>query len=374
MHYYFPLNIKTSLFLGSYYNLTNSHQVLDAASKDKASGEMVRSEALSNDFLFNQTITNFRAAIKRRFKDGLSFSTGLAAENTSFNFDLYKTDSTANNHYLDILPFATLVKDWEDVLNLRLTYRKSIGRPGITQLNPSIDNSDPFNLRFGNPDLVASTSHNFDLVLGKSNRKFYANLGLGYNIVKDIFSQIRTPVSDRRTEITWQNISGKKEYELNSWNGYTFSKKLRVNMGVGYTYNKYSDYDKEFRAYKDGGSFSSNLNANYIFSEVFNSTGSFTFNRFANPQGSVRGSVSLNLGLQAKWFQKKLITTLNIIDPFNQQEYRSFTYGKNFFQENHSSTRTRNFRLSVSYNLSKMPKKPKGKEIDKKELQNLIKK
>lgn len=375
VNYDVPLSSKTSLSFGSFLNATESHQILDAAYKQKPGGEIVRSELLSNDFLFKQKISNVRAAFRQNIIPDLRVTAGLALENTAFSFDLYKTDSLAKNQYLDYLPFVSISKTWNEDLNLRLAYRKSIRRPGIWELNPSIDNADPYNIRFGNPNLEASTAHNFDLTLGKTTNIFYANVGLGYNVVKDIFSQLRTPVSDSKTEITWQNISGRKEYEINSWNGYTINKKLRLNLSAGYTYNQYSSYDKEVRKFRNGGSFTSNLNSNYSFNEALNATTNFTFNRFANPQGTVRGSLSFNLGLQAKWFQRKLVTTINIIDPFNQQEYRTYTIGPNFSQENFNSTRTRNFRLSIGYNFSNAPKKKsKGKEIDKSQLQNMLKK
>ena len=68
----------------------------------------------------------------------------------------------------------------------------------------------------------------------------------------------------------------------------------------------------------------------------------------------------MNLALQAKLLDKKLTVTLNAIDPFFQQRNRTFTYGTNFNLESYSSTRTRNFRFTVGYNLSKSPKKKPG--------------
>ena len=132
---------------------------------------------------------------------------------------------------------------------------------------------------------------------------------------------------------------------------------MKVNLSASFTYNTNSDYDKAFRNFRDGGSFTSNFNTNYNFSDLYSTTGSFTFNRFANPQGSVRSSLSMNIGLQAKMLKKKLTATLNIIDPFVQQRNQSFTYGTDFTLETSSSTQTRNFRLALGYNLSKAPKK-----------------
>jgi hypothetical protein len=58
----------------------------------------------------------------------------------------------------------------------------------------------------------------------------------------------------------------------------------------------------------------------------------------------------MNLGAQAKLLQKKLVLSLNLVDPLNQQENRTYTYGNTFSQENYNLTSTRNFRLTVAYN------------------------
>jgi hypothetical protein len=65
----------------------------------------------------------------------------------------------------------------------------------------------------------------------------------------------------------------------------------------------------------------------------------------------------MNVGLQAKVLNKKLTLTLNVIDPFSQQKNRTFTYGTNFNLENYNSTQTRNYRMTIGYNLSKTQKK-----------------
>ncbi|RYF82557.1 MAG: hypothetical protein EON98_11215, partial [Chitinophagaceae bacterium] len=221
-----------------------------------------------------------------------------------------------------------------------MSYRRTIRRPGINELNPTRDFSDPYNIRSGNPGLLASPAHNFDFVAGRSRGGFYVNLGIGYNVVEDIFNPIRELLPNGTTETIWQNISGRKEYEMSTWSGYTFSRKLRVNASASYRYNKYSDYDKQVRKYRDGGSLTSNLNSVVTIKDLYSATGSFTYNLFANPQGTVRSSVSMNIALQAKLLQKKLTLTLNMIDPLIQQQNHTFTYGTNFALENFSTTQT----------------------------------
>jgi ferric enterobactin receptor len=348
-------NKKTSVSTGLFYSYTGSHILLDSRFLKKPDNEFQTNDLLSNDFNFKQTVSNARFSVKQIIATGMSVSGGITAELTGIHFDL-KDKSTVDNNYLTWLPFVNVNKSWEDILNLSFAYRKTIRRPGIGNLNPSIDYGDPYNIRFGNPYLEPSISHSFDLVAGRNTNQYYVNLGVGYNIVKAVFSQIRTLQSDGKTNITWQNIDDRFEYEINTWSGYTFSKKLRVNGSAGFSFNQYSLYDRTVNRYRNGGTFTSSLNTSYIPFDVLSINCNITYNRFANPQGTVRSNVRMNFGVQQKLFNKKFIVTLNAIDPFFQQEYRSFTYGPNYILESFSNTQTRNFRLTLSYNFTPVAK------------------
>ena len=351
-------NKKTFISLGSAYNRSNNHVVTDASYKKKPEGIMLPLDILSNNFWFHQTVSNLRASIKQVMKGEFSITAGTSLEKTDIFFELLKDGKEAKNNYWTLMPFANINKTWREKLSITLAYRRSINRPGIGQLNPTVDFSDPYNIRFGNEKLEASTAHNFDLVLGRTKPKYFINLGMGYNIVEDVFSTVRTLQPDGKTQVTWENISGRKEYEISTWNGVTLTKKLKLNFSTSYNYNKYSNFDKTVRKFRDGGSFTSNLSYNFIPTDMWSFTGRFNLNRFANPQGYARWTTSMNIGLQRKFFSKKLVITINAIDPFVQQRNRSYTYGTNFNLESFSTTQTRNYRLSVAYNFTKAPKKP----------------
>jgi hypothetical protein len=361
-------NKKTFLSTGSVYNFSNSHVLLNSSYLKKPEEVMVKSELLSNDFRFRQSITNLRFSVKQVFSPGFSATAGLNAEHTQVRFDLYKVKDGVLNNYWSWLPFANINRNWKNQLNVSLAYRRTIRRPGIWEMNPSIDYGDPYNLRFGNPYLRPSTAHTFDLVAGKTKPKFYFNVGFGYNIIEDIYSQLRSLLPDGKTQITWQNINDRTEYEASTWSGYTFSRKLRINVSASYTYNQYGLRERTVNKYRNGGSLTSNLNSSFTPTDIWNFTNSFTFNRFANPQGTVRSNLSMNIGIQRKWLNKQLITTVNFIDPFIRQKNRSFTYAPNFNIETYNSTQTQNIRITVAYNFNNAPKK---KKVDPKAQQKL---
>ena len=345
---------KTFLYLGTFYNYNGNNADVSTSFYDKSDNTWSKDDRLSSDLRFVQTVTDMKASLRQVLGDGITVTGGTALERTGVGFNLYSLKNDTSNAYWNWLPFANINKTWENQWSVTLVYRRTIRRPGLNELNPSVDYSDPYNIRFGNPGLEASTAHNFDFYLGKNTNSFYLNYGLSFNRVQDIFSQITTLEPDGTTQTTYENISDRTEYGTSTWTGYTFSHAFRVNAGASYTYNVYGSYDHEVNNYHDGGSLYSNLNCTFTPTKLWNLTGSFLMNRYANPQGNSSGYVSMNMGVQRKFFDRKFIVTLNVTDPFVQQHSMSYTYGNGFNLESYSSTQTRNFRLTLSYDLNRV--------------------
>ena len=346
-----PLDRKahTIVSLGGYYNYSGNDVKVTTSFLDKSSGNFVVSDPLSSDLNFLQTKSNLRASIRQTIAHGLVFTGGTSVNKTLVEFDLYNTDKTTSNTYWNWLPFANINKTWDNQWGVTLVYRRTIHRPGLDQMNPSIDYSDPYNLKYGNPQLTPSLSHEFNLNVGKGTNNYYFNSSLGLNKVQNIFTQITTLQSNGTTQTTYENISNRTEYSVGSWSGYTFSRALKFNLGLNYIYSQYGAYDKTVNKYQDNGSFYTNFNVNYIPAKLWNLSLSCLYNRNGNPQGVSTATMNMNLGIQRKFFQKKFIVTLNVSDPFVQQSNTSQVHGPNFNLQSYSTTQTRNYRLTLSY-------------------------
>lgn len=363
-----PLKKKGSNFTtGVVYNRSFFHNTLNTSFLRKSDGVFIPNDILSNDFEFLQNIFTARAGYGLSFGKGWRLNFGLQAEHTEMGFTFLKGNgSDVNNGYWNVLPNISLRKEFNKSLNSTLIYRATIRRPGIGELNPNVDYSDPYNLRFGNPYLRPTLSDNFDWNLSWIKGKYYINTSIGYNRLKDVFNSIRNLVGDGKTELSWLNIADRREYEASIWGGYTFSKQLRVNTSMGYTMNKYSETEKKLYRYRDGNSFYSSLNYTFTPSNVLTFEGNIRFSNFANPQGRSRSNVNMNLGVQHRFFDRRLILSFNAIDPFTPQRFTNYTYGTNFNLESFNSSNTRNFRIAVSYQLNKVVQKSKLSEKDKK--------
>lgn len=360
VNYDLPLGKSKILFqTGTSYSNNLFHNTLGTSFYNNLLQQMVESNLLSNDFKFHQNFFTTRAGFFFQFNKGWRLTTSVQAEQTELKFIFYKgSANNVSNTYWNILPSITLRKEFNKYINSSLIYRATIRRPGIRELNPSIDFNDPYNIRFGNPYLEPQLANNFDWNVSLVKGKWNINSSVGYNSIKDVFNIIRTLVDAGKTEVTWQNISNRKEYEISFWGGYTFSKKFRMNIGTGYSFNKYNDLEKVLYKYRDGGSYNANVNYNYMLNPLTTIEGNIRYNSFADPQGRGRSNLSFNFGIQRKFFEKRLNVSFNIIDPFQAQQFTSFTYGKHFVLENFNASITKNYKIGISYQLNKIVQKP----------------
>lgn len=316
-------------------------------------------DLLSNDFTNEQLVSTARAGLSYNFKSKYRLSFGVQAEYTHLQFIFSQGNANdVDNDYFNVLPNITLRKEFTKEMNTTFVYRATIRRPGIRELNPNIDYSDPYNIRFGNPYLEPTLSHNYDWNFSYVKGKYYVNTSLGYNKLTQVFNSIRTLQAGGKTEVTWKNIADRKEYEASAWGGYTFTKKFRMNGSAGYTFNQYGESEKRLFKFRDGATFYTSLNYNFTPSNLLTFEGTARYNNFADPQGRSRSNLTVNLGVQRKFFDRRLIVSINVIDPTTQQQYQTFAYGANFNLESFSSSNTRNYRIAISYQLNKVVNKP----------------
>ncbi|MEO6916195.1 MAG: TonB-dependent receptor [Chitinophagaceae bacterium] len=345
--------INSSLSFGGFFNRNGFDNLQNTFFLKKPDNIYTPIPLLSNDFNFTQTIGNLRAGFSHDITKTFKVTATLQSEYTKILFKFNTAVPNNGNEYWSILPSFTVRKEFTGDWNTSLNYRKNIRRAGIDELNPSISYNDPYNLRFGNPYLLPQLADNYDLSFGTYKGKIYGNVSMGYNKVKDIIQRIRTLVTDGKTQTTFNNITDRHEYEASLWGGYTFSRQFRLNASAGYTFNKYSEYDRTINKYRNGGSFYTNLNYNFILTDRVSFDGNLRYNSFADPQGRSRSNLSQNIGMQTKYFNKRVILSINLIDIFAQQQYNTFTTGPNFTVQSINNSNTRNVRVAVSYNLNK---------------------
>ncbi len=148
------------------YDFYQSHSETDKKTfdADEAGKFTLPNEQLTNDF--KNTYTYHREGIQFRYQQTkFNFTAGATLQQafSGNHFSYLTEDSALRQSFLNVLPNANLQYNFNGYSNLRLLYSTFTNQPGITQLAPVPDNSDPLNIKLGNPDLKQEYYHSIHL-------------------------------------------------------------------------------------------------------------------------------------------------------------------------------------------------------------------
>ncbi len=136
---------------------------------------------LSNTYESRRTTQSIGVDVQYRV-GGLNIFAGASYEVTNLAGDvIFPIEDAVGRRFRRFLPNAMLMYTPARGTNLRIMYRSSTNAPTISQLQGVIDNSNPLQLRAGNPDLKQSTMHSLltryisaDAENGASNLLFFS--------------------------------------------------------------------------------------------------------------------------------------------------------------------------------------------------------
>jgi len=135
-------------------------------------------EFLTNDFenTYSYTITGMRI---RTQKKKYNYSIGLSWQQAELEGKIIsdKKDSIISKTFTNFLPNARFQYNFSRFRSLQLNYATATNQPTISQLQPVPDNSNPLNIRDGNPDLKPEYNHtlqgNLNLLSPYKNKNLF---------------------------------------------------------------------------------------------------------------------------------------------------------------------------------------------------------
>ncbi|MFM9909124.1 MAG: outer membrane beta-barrel family protein [Chitinophagaceae bacterium] len=142
-------------------------------------------QLLTNDFenRYGYTRTGLRI---RTQKKKYNYSVGASWQQATLEGKIITgtKDSVIRKTFNNVLPNARLQYNFTRYRNLVLNYSANTNQPNASQLQPVPDNSDPLNIRFGNPDLKQEYSNAIQIQFTSINPFKNRNLFLFLNLIK----------------------------------------------------------------------------------------------------------------------------------------------------------------------------------------------
>ncbi len=157
-------------------SVTNEYTVLDTA----------YSRGVHNSFINQQISMSLRTV-----RENYDYSLGLDISPSTSKSDRYIGDdfdrSLPTRSVVNFAPVASITYRFTRQRNLRFEYRGQTTQPSITQLDPTIDLSNPLNIRSGNPELDPSFTHRVYLRFNDYNREKQQSLMINgsFNYILD---------------------------------------------------------------------------------------------------------------------------------------------------------------------------------------------
>ena len=140
---------------------------------------------LTNDFENNYEYTQTGLRVRTQQKK-YNYSLGVSWQAAELKGKIIAgtKDSVIRKTFNNLLPNARLQYNFTRYSNLVINYATNTNQPAASQLQPVPDNSDPLNIRVGNPDLQQEFSHAMRLQFTSINPFKNKNFFLFLNLIK----------------------------------------------------------------------------------------------------------------------------------------------------------------------------------------------
>lgn len=162
---------------------------------------------------------------------------GLRYEHT-FESVKYAEHSDRDFHkdYGNLIPSGSIGYNITPTSNLGLTYTMRISRPGISQLNPYTDRTDPTALTYGNPSLAVVKAHNVTLAYNFFTPKLMLNASLSHDYVGNEIENYQFVDADNKYNSTYANNGKSRNTYMDAFVRWVATKTttLMLNGNVSY--------------------------------------------------------------------------------------------------------------------------------------------
>jgi outer membrane receptor protein involved in Fe transport len=341
-------------------NVTSDYKSFINASGNAESGytQVNLATLPSNVFDYTQNIVGAYANYNFTTKNKWSIKAGGRYEYTDITASFLKKEG----QNLTIPPYGVFVPSVNLSKTLRkgtwrFSYNRRIQRPGIQNLNPNVNATNPLNISMGNPNLAPEYTSNYEVNYSRYVKQTYISAALFVRNTTGAINQIRT-VSGDTVKTKSVNIGSETSYGTNFNLNINLSNKLMIGGGadLSYVYLTNNNPDPLLNAKNEG------LTSNFRVFSNYNVGGGWGLQLFSfyRPnqimlQGSQGGFGMYNLSIRKDLKNKKGsfgIGAENFLQ--NGMVIRNETHSAQISQVSFNTMRNMNIRVNFTYSLGKM--------------------
>jgi len=322
---------------------------------DQESGNLLVDGTRTDVFNYFQDVLAGYASFNFQLSDKYSMITGVRYEHTNISGEFQQFDAPFDNKYDNYLPSFILNRKLGKFSNIRASYTKRIQRPSLYYINPFVDQTDPRNISFGNPELLPENTDSYELGFNTFIKGVVLNASVYHRTTNDVIENILDVDNSGVSYTTYQNIGQQESIGINSFASATIKKIWTLRGGFNiFSYEGQGTIDGEFIS-RQAWQWKANLSSTFKFNKGYTIQ---LFGFYNSPRQSLQGSRGtfsmFSAGVQ-KEFSKRTSLGLNIFQPFNRTlSFPTELEGPSFYQKSVRETVIRSFGINFRHRFGKL--------------------
>ncbi|SFH23873.1 outer membrane beta-barrel family protein [Pedobacter insulae] len=351
--YVYPLK-KVTIELGAKAIFRNNNSDFRFSSMN-SSGSFEADPLRTNTFDNQQNVYGVYNTYQFMIKNW-GVKAGVRAEQTEIDANFAGGTQKLNNTSLNLIPSISINRKFKNMSSINFGFTSRIQRPGINQLNPFVDRSNPNFESSGNPDLKPTTGNSFEVTYSRF-KKVSLNIGARGMLFENLI--MPSAVTDPVTQITRSSFANTGSGSLMGANvnlNYPFNSKLRAQVGAQAMYGKVKGEINGILIKKEGLMRRAFTSVTYRPSKTWQGTASMNYNGpNLSIQGTTNSFLTSSFSINKELFDNKLTLSIaanNVFDKYRKAI--NFTNGPNFTQESYNQNYQRNFTTSLNYRFGKL--------------------
>jgi hypothetical protein len=269
----------------------------------------------NDNFGYRENIKAAYVSLKLKFNRWLLITAG-SWEMANLHLKLYSGESQINT-YSYWTPNITLSRQFKKNHLLKLGYSERVTRPDISYLDPFVNNTDAFNISYGNPMLKPTISHVFNFTYTKAIRKFFASVNASHQFTENSIQQVAHVGSDTISHTTYENIGQYSSTALSISLNAILLKTINVNINGAVSHLRYSEVSSVKNETHSGFTYNTGITTTIHLKKW----GLAAYANYMSPLISVQGStttfITNNFTVSRRLLSNNNLTlSLSVSEPF----------------------------------------------------------
>ena len=280
-------------------------------------------DLLTNVFNYDQIVSAAYFSTNFNLFNDFTLLLGTRYEHTDISGSYKDTYAPFNNSYNNIVPSVILSKKLNMFKTLKLSYVNRIQRPDIHRINTNVEIDDLNNISRGNPELMPSKTHQFELGYNSFKPGIMASFALYYKLRNDMVEAFTFLRDDDVFETNYLNTGDNQSFGFNFYGSTTIRKiiSLRGSLDV-FSYNMSTNIN-DIELLRRSVNYNYMLNTNVDLGKGYK-VDSRIF--FRSPRQTIQGErpsfSMMSFGFKKEFSNKRGSIGIGMIEPFSA--YKSF--------------------------------------------------